>query len=79
MPGIFSGCFAESVPKSSFGDLETKSEPKRAKRDRNKFKMEQKDNNHTKKNQKETKRVPTDAKVVPESCIGAFKVLGFFN
>ena len=33
MRGIVFGCFAESVPKSSFRDLGTKTEPKRAKRE----------------------------------------------
>ena len=74
--GIFSGCFAESVPKSSFRDLGTKSEPKRAKRDRKQFKMEPK-SSRPKWNQKGTKRVPTDAKVAPKSCLGAFEV--FFS
>ena len=79
MPGIFSGCFAESVPKSSFRDLGTKSEPKRAKRDRNKFKMEQKEEpTRPKWNQKGSKRVPTDVKVAPKSCLGAFEVLNCF-
>ena len=58
----------------------TKSEPKRAKRDRTKFKMEPKEEpTRPKWSQKETKRVPTDAKVAPKSYLGAFEVLGFFN
>ena len=42
VPGIFSGCFANRVPKSSFRDLGTKNESKRARRDRKEFKMEPK-------------------------------------
>ena len=80
MPGIFSGCFAESVPKSSFRDSGTKNEPKRAKRDRTKFKMEQKkEPTRPKWNQKGTKKVPIDATVAPKSCLGAFEVLCFLH
>ena len=80
VPVIFSGFFAESVQQSSFRDLGTKSEPKRANRDWNKLKMEQKEEpTRPKWKQKGTKRVPTDAKVVPKSCLGAFEILGFLH
>ena len=55
---------------------EIKREPKRANRDRNKFKIEP---TRPKWNPKGTKRVPTDAKVAPKSCLGALEVLGLFT
>ena len=74
VPGMFSGCFAASVPKNNFRDLGTKSEPKRAKRARPKLQMEQKEEpTRPKWNQKTTKRVPIDAQIAPKSCLGAFE------
>ena len=71
MPGIFSRCFAESVPKSSFRDLGTKSEPKRAKRDRKQFKMEPKydqhDPNGTKRGPKGCQPTQKLSKIMPWS------------
>ena len=71
MPSIFSGCFAESVLKSSFRDLGTKSEPKRAKRDREEFKMGPNRNNTTKikpkGNQKGANRRKCCSKIMPWS------------
>ena len=80
VPGnIFSRFFAESVPKSSFKDLGTKNEPKRAKGTVHNSKWSQNMTNTTKWNQKGIKRVPTDAKVAPKSCLGAFEVFGFLH
>ena len=71
MPGIFSGCFAESVPNTSFRDLGTKSEPKTAKRDRKQFEMELKYDNATqmepKGDQKGANRRKSCSKIMPWS------------
>ena len=58
-------------------------EPKASQRERKgtatNSKWNKKEPTRPKWNQKGTKRVPTDAKVAPKSCLGAFEVLGFLH
>ena len=78
MPGIFSGCFAESVFQKALSEIwKPKARQRERKGTANNSKWSQNKIFTTRMNQKGIKRVPTDAKVAPKSCLGAFEVLGF--